>query len=501
MLEDIDLGKNFSKEEYKSVMPALQVRIAELQRKAKEKGIPIIIVFEGWDTAGKGVLINELVTTLDPRGFRLYSSRGKNDEAKNRPYLWKFWPQIPARGRITIFEKSWYNGIINSELQGETQKNWLDIASHLNNFERQLHEDGYVIIKLFLHISKKEQRKRLDALQIDPDTSWVVTKDMRKRHKKYKELATIYEKVIEKTDSGHAPWTIIEATNKNFAKIKIFNTIIDAIDTMISDTDRQQLEIQPSPLLIPNKTEPNISQRLISSILDNADLTKTIEYEQYNAEMNRMQKRMRELQLELSQKEIPSIVVYEGWDAAGKGGNIRRLAISLDPRFYKVIPVSSPTQTEMAHHYLWRFWLSFPDNGSLTIFDRSWYGRVMVERVENFCTNAQWRRAFNEINDMEEQLVDGGVNIMKFWLHIDKETQLQRFEERMNNPDKSWKITDEDWRNREKWDQYKDAVDEMLFRTSTAHAPWTVVESNDKYYARLKTLSTIIDSTQKRLGK
>lgn len=501
MLEGIDLGKKFTKEEYKSIMPDLQLKLAALQRKAKEKDIPIIIVFEGWDTAGKGALINELVTTLDPRGFYLHASRDKSEDDKDKPYLWKVWPKIPARGRMTIFEKSWYNGIINSELKGNNDIDWVDTAGHLNNFERQLHEDGYVIIKLFLHIGKKEQRKRLEALQEDPDTSWVVTKDMVKRHKKYDELVEIYEKVIEKTDSGHAPWTVIEATNHNFAKIKIFNTIIEAIEKMITESDMHKIEKASGIEVLSNSDKPDLSQKLVSSILDNADLTKTVEYEEYNAELNKMQKRMRELQLELSQKRIPTIVVYEGWDAAGKGGNIRRLARALDPRFYHVIPISAPTQTEKAHHYLWRFWLSFPENGYLTIFDRSWYGRVLVERIENFCSSDEWRRAYSEINDMEEQLTDAGANILKFWLHVDKETQLQRFEERVNNPEKSWKITDEDWRNREKWDLYKDAVDEMLFRTSTTNAPWTVVESNNKYYARLKTLSTIIESTEKRLGK
>ena len=196
---------------------------------------------------------------------------------------------------------------------------------------------------------------------------------------------------------------------------------------------------------------------------------------------------------------MPVVIAYEGWDAAGKGGNISRLTQNLDPRGYEVVPVAAPNDVEKAHHYLWRFWARMPKAGHITIFDRTWYGRVLVERVEGFCTEAQWRRAYREINGMEQQLAHFGTVLLKFWLHIDADEQLRRFRERQEMAHKQWKITDEDWRNREKMGQYRDAVEEMLHRTTTPYAPWTIVESNCKRYARVKVLETVCEAIRKRL--
>ena len=230
---------------------------------------------------------------------------------------------------------------------------------------------------------------------------------------------------------------------------------------------------------------------LNGSTLEKTDLSKTLSVEEYRESKKLYQQRLETLQYELFRKKRSVIIIFEGWDAAGKGGDIHRLVEELNPRLYRVVPVGSPNDTEKAHQYLWRFCDAIPLAGHITIFDRSWYGRVLVERVEGFCTEEEWRRAYREINEFEKILVDAGAIIFKFWLQIDKETQLERFESRQNDPEKNWKITEDDWRNRNKWDDYKVAVDEMLQKTSTTGAPWIIIESRDKRYSRAKVLKTV----------
>jgi len=301
------------------------------------------------------------------------------------------------------------------------------------------------------------------------------------------------EEMLAKTDADFAPWTLVEAHDRRFATVKIFQTLIDALEAKVretNDTAPSGKKIQKSSAKIPI---------LSSSILDKIDLSVSLTREEYNLKLKKHQKRIRELEHEVFRKRLPVIIVYEGWDAAGKGGNIKRLVRGMDPRGYEVIPIAAPNDVEKEHHYLWRFWMKIPKAGHIAIFDRSWYGRVLVERVEGFCGEEDWRRSYREINEMEEQLCHFGAVLIKFWIHIDKNEQLARFEARKNDPYKQWKITDEDWRNRKKWDQYKLAVDEMLFRTSTSFAPWTIVKSNSKWFARIQALETVISAIEKKL--
>ncbi|HOK42026.1 MAG TPA: polyphosphate:AMP phosphotransferase [bacterium] len=487
MLEKVDLSKKISKEEFKKIINELELKIGELQRESKNKKIPIIIVFEGWDAAGKGTLINRLILPLDPRGFNVYPTLPPNEEEKLRPFLWSFWIKTPAKGRITIFDRSWYKRMLSDK-----SVSYEDIKA----FERQLTDDGTVIIKFFLHISKKEQKKRLKKLASDPATAWRVTKQDWKNHKKYNKLLKKIEEMIEKTDTENAPWTIVEAHDQRFATVKIFNTVIEAISNKINAKERiievKDKIIKPDHQIIEVKT-------LNSSILDKVDLSKSLTEEEYKEKLKEYQEKIRELEHKIYIKRIPIIILFEGWDAAGKGGNIRRLTQNMDPRGYEVIPIAAPNDIEKAHHYLWRFWMAIPKAGHIAIFDRTWYGRVLVERIEGFCKEEEWKRAYKEINELEAHLTNFGAILVKCWFHIDKDEQLRRFQERQNTPHKQWKITDEDWRNREKWDLYKEAVDEMLFRTSTTYAPWTIIESNNKLYGRIKTLKTIIKAAEKIL--
>lgn len=504
MLEQIDLSKGIEKEEYKTILPELELRLGELQRKARALDIPVVIVFEGWDAAGKGTVINRLIQTFDPRGCVVHPISAPNQEERLRPFLWRFWIKTPAKERIAVFDRSWYGRVLVGRIDKLVKKQeWKQAYTEIAFFERQLANDGTLIIKFFLHISKKEQKKRFEKLQQSSATAWKVTKEDWKHHKQYEKYLEATEEMLAKTDTGFAPWTIVEAHDRRFATLKVFKTIIDSLEYKIEQVKRAQYKIEV-PQKEPEQEQPSPEatatfDALISSILDKIDPSLSLSREDYRVELKACQKRIFELEHEIYIKRIPVVILYEGWDAGGKGGNIRRLTQSMDPRGYEVIPVAAPNDIEKAHHYLWRFWKEFPKAGHITIFDRTWYGRVLVERVEGFCSEQEWKRAYREINEMEAQFANFGAAVVKFWLHIDKDEQLQRFQARQQNLHKQWKITEEDWRNREKWDLYKQAVDEMLFRTSTTYAPWTVVEANSKYYARIKALKTVIAAIEGKL--
>ena len=480
MLERIDLSQSIERKAFKGEEDALAARLAHLQRELVDRRIPVLVVFEGWDAAGKGRLINRLIHPLDPRGFRVYTTRAPTEEEWLRPFLWRFWRRTPARGHIAVFDRSWYRRVLIERVEAGGES--ADLAADFRDivaFERQLADDGCVIVKFFIHISKREQKRRLKKLEADPATAWRVTRDDWRRHRQYKAYLEATEDVLARTESPVAPWTIVEAEDWRFASLKMFRTLVTAIEGAV----------RASVSTRAGSAEGRV-RRAGASVLKSVDASATVDDETYRRRLDRLQDRLRDLHHELYARRVPAAIVFEGWDAAGKGGTIRRLTRNLDPRGYEVVPVSAPTEVEKAHHYLWRFWTQMPKGGHITIFDRSWYGRVMVERVEGFCTRGEWERAYREINEMERHLVSSGGVLLKFWLHIDRAEQLRRFRARQGDPEKRWKITDEDWRNRKKWRQYEAAVEEMLLRTSPSYAPWTVVESNCKHYARLKVLET-----------
>ncbi len=494
MLERIDLSKKIIKADYNAIIPDLELKLGGLQRQARGLKIPVIVVFEGWDAAGKGTLINRLLLCLDPRGFSVYPTNPPNEEERLRPFLWRFWTKTPRRGRIAIFDRSWYGRVLVERVDKIVKKKaWLKAYDEIKSFERQLVDEGNVIIKFFLHITQAEQKERFKKLESNPSTAWKVTKDDWRNHRQYDRYSEAIEEMLAKTDTEFAHWTIVEAHDRRFATVKVFKTVIAA-------TEREVNRIEGS-VDEDNKVKKSTVQLedVSPSILDKVDLSPSLTRSEYEKALKKYQSRIREIEHEVYKRRLPVIIVYEGWDAAGKGGNIKRLVQRMDPRGYEVIPVGAPDSVEKAHHYLWRFLREIPKAGHIAIFDRSWYGRVMVERIENLCSEKEWKRAYREINEMEEQLVNFGTVLIKFWLQIDKNEQLKRFESRKKIQYKQWKITDEDWRNREKWDNYKIAVDEMLYRTSTPYAPWTIIESNSKLYARIKTLRTVVENLEKHL--
>lgn len=494
MLEKIDLTKNIDKKTYREVMDESVQKLGFLQRECKAAGIPVVIVFEGMGAAGKGVQINRLIQALDPRGFDVYACNRPTEEERLHPFLWRYWIKTPAKGRMAVFDRSWYRIVQVDRFDGLTPECRLAAAyQDILSFEKQLSDDGTVIIKLFLYIDKAEQRKRFKKLEESRETAWRVTKEDWKRNREFERYLRINEEMLENTDTDYAPWSSIEAVDKDYGALKIITSVIDRLEY---ELDLRKNTGEPGR---EGAEASHVRERFKNGVLSGIDLSKTMPEDHYRADLKKYQKRLEELHSEIYLLRIPVVIGFEGWDAGGKGGAIKRLTSHLDPRGYQVNPTAAPNDIEKVHHYLWRFWKDMPKAGHMAIFDRTWYGRVMVERIEGFCSSAEWKRAYQEINEMESHMVNAGAVVLKFWLHIDKEEQARRFKERQDNPQKQWKITDEDWRNRGKWAQYEEAVNEMLIRTSTTYAPWIVVEGNDKRYARVKVLKTVVDALEKKI--
>lgn len=506
MLEKIDLSRKAEKEVYRQAKETYGPRLGLAQRRLKEAGIPVLILFDGMDAAGKGTQINRLIQFLDPRGFDVYASSRVTEDEAMRPFLWRFWTLTPENGRIAVFDRSWYRKVREDRFEGRTAKKELAEAFRdICSFEKQLTDSKAVIIKLFLYISREEQKKRFKKLEESGETAWRVTKEDWKRNEDYDRYLKINEEMLERTDTEYAPWTIIEATDKSYGAMKILKTVTETLEDALAKTAEEERlkeeKKKAAETLLKAGENPAENSRYQNGVLSGIDLSKTMPREAYKKEIDRLQKKLELLHSELYRLRIPVVLGFEGWDAGGKGGAIRRLTSHLDPRGYQVCPTAAPNDIEKKHHYLWRFWNRMPKAGHIAIFDRTWYGRVMVERIEGFCREEEWRRAYQEINEMESHLVNAGAVVLKFWLQIDKDEQKRRFEERMRIPEKQWKITDEDWRNREKWDQYELAVNEMLVRTSTTYAPWIVVEGNCKYYARVKVLRTVVEALEKKIAQ
>lgn len=493
MLEKIDLDKKVDKKVYRRVMDEAEQKLGLLQRQCKEAGIPVILVFEGMGAAGKGVQINRLIQSLDPRGFDVYACDRPTEDERMRPFLWRYWTKTPANGRIAILDRSWYRSVQVDRFDGLTPEDKLaDAFQDILSFEKQLSDGGTVVMKFFLYIDREEQKKRFKKLENSKETSWRVTEEDRNRNKDFDRYLQMNEEMLEKTDTDYAPWVIIEAMDKDYAALKIVSAVMDRLEY---ELERRRKAAQKED------TRPEIKtrDRFKNGVLSGIDLSRSLTEEEYKTRLKKLQKRLAELHSELYRLRIPVVIGFEGWDAGGKGGAIKRLTSNLDPRGYRVNPTAAPNDIEKVHHYLWRFWNNVPKAGHIAIFDRTWYGRVMVERIEGFCSESDWRRAYQEINEMESHMANAGAVVLKFWIHIDKDEQERRFKERQADPMKQWKITDEDWRNREKWDQYEEAVNEMLIRTSTTYAPWIVVEGNDKRYARVKVLQTVVDALEKKI--
>jgi polyphosphate:AMP phosphotransferase len=481
MFEAAELQQKISKDDYKKRVPALRTELVSLQQELRRAAFPVIVVFAGVDGAGKSETVNLLSEWMDPRWLVTRAFDRPTDEERERPEYWRFWRELPPAGRVGLFLSTWYSMPVLDRVYRR--------ASRMD-FERTLADDGALILKFWMHLDKKEQRKRLTALEDDPLTRWRVTKISWKHWKLYGRFIAAAETAIRATSTGRSPWTIVDGSDERYRALTVAETLKGAV--------RQRLAANPRSAVRPTR-QSRSAAKPGSTILSHVRF-KSIDKETFERRLRERQSELHLLQRRAAEHGLSTILVFEGWDAAGKGGAIRRLTPALDARHYQVIPIAAPTDEERAHHYLWRFWRHLPRAGRVTIFDRSWYGRVLVERVEGFASPLEWMRAYSEINQFEDQLLDHGIVLVKFWLHISRDEQLRRFNERQRSTFKSWKITDEDWRNRKKWNAYEQAVNEMVERTSTRRAPWTLVEANDKYFARIKVLQTMCDRLERAMG-
>jgi polyphosphate:AMP phosphotransferase len=478
MFETAELGRSLQKEEFSERAKELRTALLEAQRAVTEADFPVIIVLGGVDGAGKGDTMNRLFEWMDARGLTGYATDEPTQDERERPAYWRYWMALPPKGRIGIFLGGWYAPAVENRLFGDSSDD--HFGAELRRaaaFEKNLVDDGALVIKIWLHISEAAQQKRLKKLEKDPDTRWRVTKQDWKRHERYAEIRSTCERMIRETSTGEAPWTVIESEDARYRDITVAELVHDRIRKRLADPPAES-ERRPMSADLPDPV----------TILDSLDLSATIDDKAYDHELELLQGRLNRLARKVQKRARGVTMVFEGWDAGGKGGAIRRITSALDARSYRVIPVAAPTDEERAHHYLWRFWRHLPRLGKLTIYDRSWYGRVLVERVEGFASERAWMRAFKEINDFEQQLVERGIIVLKFWLHISADEQLRRFQERERESHKQHKIGPEDYRNREKTNAYEAAANDMIARTSTEYAPWILVEAEDKRYARIKVL-------------
>jgi polyphosphate:AMP phosphotransferase len=490
MFEAAELQQKISKDDFKRRVPTLRTELVSLQQELRRVPFPVVVVFAGVDGAGKSETVNLLNEWMDPRWLVTRAFDRPTDEERERPEYWRFWRELPPAGRVGLFLSTWYSMPVLDRVYRRTSRvEFEQDLARIADFERTLADDGAVILKFWMHLDKNEQRKRLTALEDDPLTRWRVTKTSWKHWKMYGRFIAAAENTIRATSTGQAPWTIVDGSDERFRSLTVAETLRNVI--------RQRLA-EIASRASPRPARP--AERPGSTILSRVRF-KSLEKDTFEKRLRQRQSDLHLLQRRAAERGVSTILVFEGWDAAGKGGAIRRLTAALDARHYQVIPIAAPTDEERAHHYLWRFWRHLPRAGRVTVFDRSWYGRVLVERVEGFASPPEWMRAYAEINQFEDQLLDHGVVLVKFWLHISRAEQLRRFNERERSPFKSWKITDEDWRNRKKWDGYEQAVNEMVERTSTRRAPWTLVEANDKYYARIKVLETVCERLSKAISK
>lgn len=492
MFETAELGQKIDPKDYKNQLPDLRAELLQAQFALSKTNTPVIIIISGIDAAGRGDTVNALNEWLDTRGLQTIALDSLTDEERERPYYWRFWRQLPAAGRIGIFFGGWYvEPILQTVYKKMETAQMYEALTHIRRFETMLVQDGALILKFWLHLSKDEQEKRLKKLEKDENTMRSVSKQDWKQAKLYDEFVKAAEQAIRHTDSGDAPWILVEATDWRYRNLTVARTLLETL--------RRHLDAAPAenhPLVVTQTIAPNST-----SILDTVDLSQSLTKKIYRETLETYQGKLHRLAWEAYQKKCSTIIVFEGWDAAGKGGAIRRMTQAMDARLYRVNSIAAPTDEERAHHYLWRFWRQISRAGRVTIYDRSWYGRVLVERVENFAKEKEWQRAYLEINDFEEQLVQHGSIVIKFWIHISKDEQLRRFQEREKIPYKQHKITEEDWRNREKWDDYTIAVNEMVTRTSTHFAPWTLVAGDDKRFARVQVLKTVCERLEARLNK
>ncbi|MDP3651531.1 MAG: polyphosphate:AMP phosphotransferase [Rhodoferax sp.] len=493
MFESAEIGHHISHKDYKQQEPLLRSALLAAQYALLAQGkTPVIILVNGVDGAGKGETVNLLNEWMDPRHIRTEVFGPPNEAECLRPEMWRFWQVLPTKGHIGVLFGSWYTDPILSQVMGhEKRARFAQRLERIRQFERMLVAEGAIIIKLWFHLSKAASKARLKALEADPKTAWRVTPDDWAHLKHYDEFVTVSEKALRKTSTGEAPWLVVDGLDPAYRALTVGNYLLEALQARLAGA------APVVPVAAPVAKPPLDGRGLLGTF----DYSRALKPKTYEKRLELLQGRLNQLTRDPRMAQRALVIVFEGMDAAGKGSTLRRMTQALDARHYRVVPVAAPSDEERAQPYLWRFWRHVPPQGKTVIFDRSWYGRVLVERVEGYCAPAEWMRAYDEINDFEEQMVQGGAVVVKFWMAITPEEQLRRFEERQSTAYKNFKITDDDWRNREKWPLYEGAVHDMIDRTSTDVAPWHVVASNDKLFSRIAVLTQVCERLEQALDR
>jgi polyphosphate:AMP phosphotransferase len=492
MFESAELGHTIPKRDYEERLPPLREALLDAQMTVLERAdFSVLLLTGGEDGGGTGDLVNTLLGWMDPRHIQVHATGAPNPEELERPPMWRYWKSLPPKGKVGVFYGAWYTPLIEDRVSGRTGNP--DFRRQLHEFvrfERMLFDEGALIFKFWLHLTKAAQRARFEELEASAATAWRVTKRDWKHHRQYDRFRKAEEIALRETDRVEAPWTVVESTDTRYRNLTVCTTLLDGLRARLARaTKAAPTRAAPPPA-------PSVDAR---NVVGELDLTRSLSQQQYDRRLPRLQGRLNALARDQRFQDRSCVLVFEGNDAAGKGGAIRRVTGALDARSYHVWPISAPSDEERAQPYLWRFWRHVPKKGHFAIFDRSWYGRVLVERVERLATQADWLRAYREIVDFEHSLVRYGVIVVKFWLAVSQKEQLTRFRAREKTAFKRFKITPDDWRNREKWPDYERAVCDMVDRTSTDLAPWHLVEANDKKWARVKILETICDSIEARL--
>jgi polyphosphate:AMP phosphotransferase len=490
MFESVEVGNRLSRAAFKRIEPHMRLDLLEVQKQLAVSPLSVIVIIGGAEGAGKGELVNLLLSWMDARGIEVQAFWDETDEERERPFMWRFWRVLPPAGRLSIFFGSWYTAPIIDRVFNRTDDAELDQALHrITEFERMLADENVLVLKFWLHLSQKSQIRRLKKLAKDSEESWRISKTDWKFVKKYRKFHRVSERAIRYTNTAFAPWHLVEAEDVHYRTIIVTRTIRNAMRSALEAWKNRP----------PSERHPDLPQPKKFNVLTNLDQTQSLTEEEYEARLAQYVSRIGFLARRLREKGLSMVIVFEGPDAAGKGGAIRRLISALDARQYRVISVAAPTDEEKAHPYLWRFWRHIPRRGRITIFDRSWYGRVLVERIEGFCSPEDWMRAFAEINAFEEQLAESGIIVLKFYLQITRDEQIERFRDRQITPYKQYKITEEDWRNRDKWNAYEAAACEMIEKTGSDALPWIPVAASDKNFARISVMKAVAEALEDRL--
>jgi polyphosphate:AMP phosphotransferase len=495
MFESAELLHPVAKAAYLQEQAQLRAALLNAQYDLKLNGrFPVLILIAGVEGAGKGETVNLLNEWMDPRHIQTTAFGTPSDEEAERPAHWRFWRALPPKGRIGIFFGAWHTQPIVQRVLGQIDAGtFASATADIQRLEKMLCDEGVLLLKYWFHLSKEQQRKRLKALEKDPATRWRVTDTDWEYFKHYEHFVEICEPFVRETSTAQAPWVVVPGADPAYRALAVGRHLLAAMRARLDEKpDKAPRTRLPAPL--PPPADP-------VNVLSALQLDQPLDKAAYESALTHWQGRLNLASRDPRFKALSVVAVFEGNDGAGKGGAIRRVTGALDARCVVNIPVAAPTEEERAQPYLWRFWRQLPRRGRFAFFDRSWYGRVLVERIEGFCSPPDWQRAYSEINQFENALLQHRVVLVKFWLAVSKDEQYKRFKLREKVAFKRFKITAEDWRNREQWDAYERAVCDMVDRTSTAATPWTLVEANNKYHARIKVLKTLCEAVEQALAR